>query len=148
MEGDCHAGVTVQHRSRVTRDPDQPNLRQVHLIHSELLDELASRDLTVAPGDLGENITTRGLDLLALPKGARLTIGEAVIEITGLRNPCQQLNLFQPGLMYAVLDRDAEGGLVRKAGVMGIVVAGGEIRPGDVIAVDLPPPPHRPLAPV
>lgn len=148
VEGDCHAGVTVQHRSRVARDPGQPNLRQVHLIHAELLDELAGKDLAVAPGDIGENITTRGLDLLALPTGARLTIGEAVIEVTGLRNPCQQLNFFQPGLMYAVLDRDAEGGLVRKAGVMGIVVAGGEVRPGDAIAVDLPPPPHRPLAPV
>ncbi len=148
MEGDCHAGVTVRHRSRVARDPSQPNLRQVHLIHAELHEALVTQGFKVGPRDMGENITTRGLDLLALPTGARLTIGEAVIEVTGLRNPCQQLNLFQPGLMYAVLDRDAEGGLVRKAGVMGIVVAGGEVRPGDAIVVDLPPPPHRPLAPV
>lgn len=148
VEGDCHAGVTVQHRSRVARDPDQLNLRQVHLIHSELHEALAAQGFTVGPGDMGENITTGGLELLALPTGARLTIGEAVIEVTGLRNPCQQLNLFQPGLMSAVLGRDAGGGLVRKAGVMGIVVAGGEVRPGDAIAVDLPPPPHRPLAPV
>lgn len=148
VEGDCHAGQTVQHRSRVARDPDQPNLRQIHLIHAELHEALLAQWVKVRPGDMGENITTGGLDLLALPTGARLTIGEAVIEVTGLRNPCQQLNHFQPGLMYAVLDRDAEGGLVRKAGVMGIVVAGGEVRPGDAIAVDLPPPPHRPLAPV
>ncbi len=148
VDGDAHAGATVRHRSRVARDPSQPNLRQVHLIHAELFDELAAKGFAVAPGDIGDNITTRGLDLLALPTGARLTIGAAVIEITGLRNPCNQLNLFQPGLMDAVLGRTADGALIRKAGVMGVVLAGGEVRPGDPIAVEPPPPPHWPLSPV
>ncbi|MGE5596366.1 MAG: MOSC domain-containing protein, partial [Hyphomicrobiales bacterium] len=125
VEGDAHAGATVRHRSRVQRDPAQPNLRQVHLIHAELHDELRERGFEVGPGAMGENITTRGLDLLALPAGTRLRIGDsAVVQVTGLRNPCAQLDGLQPGLMAAVLDRDAHGNLVRKAGVMGIVVSG------------------------
>jgi len=143
---DAHAGVTVEHRSRVARDPTQPNLRQVHLIHAELLDELQARGMAVAPGQMGENITTVGIDLLGLPTGARLRIGdEAVVEITGLRNPCAQLEGVHTGLMAAVLDRDENGGLVRKAGVMGIVLTGGPVLPGDEIAVDLPPEPHERL---
>jgi MOSC domain-containing protein YiiM len=149
VEGDAHAGVTVKHRSRVAADPSRPNLRQVHLIHAELHDALASAGFTVAPGQMGENVTTRGLDLLALPTGTRLHLGEsAVVEVTGLRNPCTQLDGIQPGLMAATLDRDAEGGLVRKAGVMAIVLTGGDVRPGDTIRIELPPEPHRPLAPV
>lgn len=148
VEGDAHQGVTVKHRSRVARDPSQPNLRQVHLIHAELHEELLANGFTVEPGQMGENITTRGLDLLGLPNGARLRVGEAVIEITGLRNPCAQLEGIQPGLMAAVLDRDAAGNLVRKAGVMGTVATGGEVRPGDAITVELPLEPHLPLAPV
>ncbi len=149
VEGDAHMGVTVKHRSRVARDPSQPNLRQVHLIHAELHDELNAAGFRLLPGDMGENVTTRGVDLLALPTGTRLHLGAAaVVEVTGLRNPCAQLDAFQPGLMSAVLDRDEHGGLIRKAGVMGIVVAGGELRPGDAIRVELPPGPHRPLAPV
>lgn len=149
VEGDAHAGVTVKHRSRVAADPSRPNLRQVHLIHAELHDALASASFTVAPGQMGENVTTRGLDLLALPTGTRLHLGEsAVVEVTGLRNPCTQLDGIQPGLMTATLDRDAEGGLVRKAGVMAIVLTGGDVRPGDTIRIELPPEPHRPLAPV
>lgn len=145
--GDAHLGVTVKHRSRVARDPTQPNLRQVHLIHAELHDELRAAGFHVATGDLGENVTTRGIDLLALPAGARLRLGaSAVVEVTGLRNPCVQLDRFQQGLTAAVLDRDADGNLVRKAGVMAIVIDGGEIRPGDVITVELPPEPRRPLA--
>ena len=147
--GDAHLGPTVRHRSRVARDPTQPNLRQVHLIHAELFDELAAKGFAIAPGDLGENITTRGIDLLTLPTGTRLAIGgRAEVEITGLRNPCQQLDDFAPGLMAAVLDRDAKGNLIRKAGVMAIVTAGGEINPGDGIEVRLPAPPHRRLEPV
>lgn len=147
VEGDAHAGQTVQHRSRVARDPSQPNLRQVHLLQAELFDELVARDHAVFPGDLGENITTRGIDLLSLPAGAMLRLGAtAVVRITGLRNPCSQIDRFQPGLMAAVLDRDAQGGLVRKAGVMAVVEAGGEVRAGDLIAVNLPPLPHAPLA--
>jgi MOSC domain-containing protein YiiM len=147
VEGDAHAGATVKHRSRVARDATVPNLRQVHLLHAELHDELAAAGFAVAPGDLGENVTTRGLDLLALPAGTRLQLGTAaVVELTGLRNPCIQLDRFQPGLMAATLDRDARGELIRKAGVMAIVVAGGEVRPGDGVRVELPPPPHRPLA--
>jgi MOSC domain-containing protein YiiM len=150
VQGDAHQGRTVQHRSRVARDPTQPNLRQVHLLHAELFDELAAAGFQrVAPGRLGENVTTRGLDLLALPTGARLRLGPtAVVEVTGLRNPCRQLDQFEAGLMAAVLEQDASGGLVRKAGVMGIVLVGGELRPGDDIEVELPPGPHRPLEPV
>lgn len=149
VEGDAHAGITVKHRSRVARDPRQPNLRQVHLIHAELHEELRGAGFDVAAGQMGENITTWGIDLLGLPTATRLRLGdEAIIAITGLRNPCAQLERIQPGLMAAVLERDAEGNLIRKAGVMGIILAGGEVRPGDRIGVELPPEPHRPLAPV
>ena len=150
VEGDAHLGVTVKHRSRVARDPSQPNLRQVHLIHGELHDELRAKGFDkVGPGRMGENVTTRGVDLLGLPTGTRLRLGErAVVEITGLRNPCAQLDGLQPGLMEATLDRDADGNLVRKAGIMGVVVAGGEVRPGDPIAVELPAEPRRKLEPV
>jgi MOSC domain-containing protein YiiM len=138
VEGDAHAGETVKHRSRVARDPTQPNLRQVHLIHAELLDELNAAGFQVKPGDLGENITTRGLDLLALPTGTRLLIGHAVIELTGLRNPCIQLDRFQAGLMQATLDRDEAGNLIRKAGVMGVVLVSGDARAGDRIQMQMP----------
>ena len=149
VDGDAHLGVTVKHRSRVARDPSQPNLRQVHLIHSELHDELRAAGFEVRPGELGENVTTRDVDLLGLPTGTVLRLGpEAVVQVTGLRNPCVQLNAFQPGLMAAVLDRDEQGELVRKGGIMGVVLAGGEIRPGDPIVVELPAEPHTPLAPV
>ena len=149
VEGDAHMGETVKHRSRVARDPSQPNLRQVHMVHAELHDELRAGGFAVAAGQMGENITTRGVDLLGLPTGTRLHLGDtAVVEVTGLRNPCAQLDRIQPGLMAAVLDRDAQGNLVRKAGVMGIVLAGGEVRPGDPIRVALPPEPHRSLTPV
>jgi MOSC domain-containing protein YiiM len=149
IEGDAHAGVTVKHRSRVAKDPTQPNLRQVHLLHAELHDELRALGFDVAAGALGENITTRGIDILALPVGTLLHLGEsAVVEVTGLRNPCAQIDKFQPGLMRAVLGRDAEGNLIRKAGVMSVVRVGGDVHAGDAIRVELPPPPHRALAPV
>jgi MOSC domain-containing protein YiiM len=139
----------VKHRSRVARDPDQPNLRQVHLIHTELHDALVAQGFSIEPGDMGENITTRGIDLLALPTGARLRIGgSAIVEVTGLRNPCRQLNAFRPGLMEATLERTPDGALIRKAGVMGVVLASGVVRPGDIIVVEAPDGPHRPLAPV
>ena len=139
VEGDAHQGVTVKHRSRVARDPTQPNLRQVHLVHAELFAELAAKGFALVPGDIGENVLTSGIDLLGLPRGARLLLGaEAVVELTGLRNPCSQLDRFLPGLMAATLDRDAEGGLVRKAGVMAVVVRGGVVRAGDVVGVELP----------
>ncbi|MCA5891946.1 MOSC domain-containing protein [Isoptericola sp. NEAU-Y5] len=146
VEGDAHAGVTVQHLSRVAADPSQPNLRQVHLIHAELFDRLAAAGYSLVPGDLGENVTTRGIDLLALPVGTRLTVGEAVVTLTGLRNPCQQINDFRPGLLKQVLRRRDDGEVERLAGVMGIVSRGGTIRPGDAIDVALPDPPHLPLA--
>ena len=147
VAGDAHAGSTVQHRSRVARDPTQPNLRQVHLMGAELFEELAAAGFAVGPGQLGENVTTQGIDLLALPAGARLLLGAtAVVAVTGLRNPCQQINAFRPGLMAAVLGRDAAGDLVRKAGVMAVVLAGGEVAVGDAIGVELPAPPHRRLA--
>jgi len=146
IEGDAHAGTTVKHRSRVARDPNQPNLRQVHLIHVELHDELRRSGFDVCAGAMGENITTHGIDLLGLPTGTRLHLGnEAVIEITGLRNPCAQLDGYQPGLMKAVLDRDEEGNLIRKAGIMAIVIHGGTVDVDDAIVVELPATPHHPL---
>lgn len=149
VEADAHRGETVQHRSHVRRDPTKANLRQVHLIHAELHDELRAAGFAVEPGQMGENVTTTGVDLLGLPAGARLRLGgEAVVEVTGLRSPCRQLDEIQPGLMAATLDRDGDGNLVRKAGVMGIVVSGGDVRPGDAITVALPPSPHRALEPV
>ncbi|MDQ3153457.1 MAG: MOSC domain-containing protein [Actinomycetota bacterium] len=149
VEQDAHLGETVQHRSRVARDPSRRNLRQVHLMHAELHDELRAAGFDVAAGQLGENVTTRGVDLLGLPTGTLLHLGAtAVVEVTGLRNPCVQLDHFRRGLMAAVLDRDAEGRLVRKAGIMAVVVAGGDITPGDAIAVVLPPEPHHALHPV
>jgi MOSC domain-containing protein YiiM len=149
VEGDAHMGETVMHRSRVRVDPSQPNLRQVHLIHAELHDDLKAAGFKVQPGAIGENITTSGIDLLGLPTGTVLRIGKsAVIRITGLRNPCTQLDGFQPGLTAAVLDRDAEGRVVRKAGVMSVVLQSGEVVPGDAITLELPPDPHLPLLPV
>ena len=146
LEGDAHQGTTVRHRSRVARDPTQPNLRQVHLLHAELHDELRAAGFTVGPGDLGENVTTRGVDLLRLPVGTRLRLGtEVVVELTGLRNPCAQLENFRPGLLAAVLGRGADGEIVRKAGVMGIVCVGGELCPGVPIEVELPAAPHQAL---
>ncbi len=149
VEGDAHMGEMVKHRSRVARDPTRPNLRQVHLLHAELHDELRAAGFALSAGEMGENITTRGLDLLRLPAGTLLHLGAAaLVEVTGLRNPCAQLDRFQRGLTAAVLGHDAHGNLVRRSGVMGIVRAGGEVRPGDPIHVELPPPPHRSLAPV
>jgi MOSC domain-containing protein YiiM len=147
--GDAHQGETVKHRSRVARDPSQPNLRQVHLISDEIHDELRTAGFAVGPGGMGENVTTRGIDLLGLPTGTRLHLGAtAVIEVTGLRNPCGQLNGLQPGLMAAVLDRDEYGAIIRKAGIMGIVLVAGEVRPDDPIRIELPAEPHRSLEPV
>ncbi len=149
VAGDAHMGETVKHRSRVAKDPTQPNLRQVHLIQAELFDELAARGFTVKPGDMGENITTRGIDLLGLPEATRLRIGgAAIVEITGLRNPCVQIDRFQSGLMQAVLDRDTDGNLIRRAGIMGVVIQGGDVRVDDSISIDLPAGPHRALKPV
>ena len=149
VEGDGHAGVTVKHRSRMRRDPTQPNLRQVHLIHAELFDELAAKGFIVKPGDLGENVTTQGIDLLTLPQGTRLHLGDsAVVEVTGLRNPCIQIDNFQKGLMAATLDQAADGALIRKTGIMSVVLAGGDVRPGDAIRVELPAGEHKALLPV
>lgn len=146
VEGDAHCGVTVKHRSRVKQDPTQLNLRQCHLVQSELHAELQAAGFQVAAGAMGENVTTSGIDLMALPVGTRLYLGEtAVVELTGLRNPCGQLNGLQPGLMAALAYQDEHGNLIRKAGVMSIVLADGEVRPGDPVRVELPPEPHRPL---
>jgi len=149
VHGDAHAGATVRHRYLVRKDAAAPNLRQVHLVHRELFDELAAQGFSLAPGDIGENVLTAGVDLLRLPAGTRLHLGdEAVVELTGLRSPCRQLDDFQAGLMAAVLDRAADGSPVRKSGVMSVVVVGGTVRPGDTIRVVLPAEPHRALAPV
>ncbi|WP_425990880.1 MOSC domain-containing protein [Afipia sp. DC4300-2b1] len=149
VDGDAHMGETVKHRSRVAKDPTVPNLRQVHLIHEELFGELAPKNFIVRPGEMGENVTTRGIDLLGLPSGTRLHLGDsAIVEITGLRNPCIQIDRFQKGLMAATLGKDANGKLIRKAGVMSIVLAEGDVRPGDPVRVELPDGPHRALEPV
>ncbi|OKJ72917.1 molybdenum cofactor biosysynthesis protein [Streptomyces sp. CB02460] len=146
VEGDVHAGVTVKHRSRVAQDPTQPNLRQVHLIQEELFEEVRALGFEVKPGDLGENITTRGIDLLALPVGTLLRLGdEAVVEVTGLRNPCMQIDNFRSGLLKQVVGRDEAGNIVRKAGIMSVVTVGGEVGPGDRVRIELPAEPHRPL---
>jgi len=149
VAGDGHMGEKVKHRSRARFDPTLPNLRQVHLMHAELFEELRAKGFTVNPGELGENITTVDIDLLALPTGARLHLGAtAVVEVTGLRNPCIQMDRFQKGLMAATLEKDAAGNLVRKAGIMSIVIADGDVAPGDTIRIEMPPAPHRPLEPV
>jgi MOSC domain-containing protein YiiM len=149
VAGDAHLGESVKHRSRVRKHAVQPNLRQVHLIHAELFSELCAKGFTVKPGELGENITTSRIDLLALPTGTRLHLGaSAMVEITGLRNPCIQIDNFQKGLMAATLDRDSDGNLIRKAGIMSIVISGGDVRPGDAIRIEMPKWPYRPLQPV
>ena len=146
VEGDAHSGETVKHRSRVAKDPSQPNLRQVHLIHNELHDELIEKGFNVAPGVMGENITTQGVDLLGMPRDSLLRIGdEAIIQITGLRNPCKQLDDYQKGLLSAVLDKTPEDELIRKSGVMAIVIAGGTIKPDDSIKIKLPKKPYNKL---
>ena len=146
VEGDAHAGATVKHRSRVAVDPTQPNLRQVHLIHHELFSELDRKGFTVRAGDLGENIVTEGIDLLKLPADCLLHIGaEAIVRVTGLRNPCAQIDSFRDGLLRAVLDRDENGGLIRKAGIMSVVIASGSVKPGDRVTVTVPLAPHRAL---
>jgi len=149
VEGDAHSGTTVQHRSRVARDASQPNLRQVHLIHAELLDEVAADGFVVAPGDLGENVLTRGVDLLGLPRGAVLHLGDdARVEVTGLRNPCRQIDGVEAGLMKRLVGRGADGEVVRLAGVMGVVLAGGRVAPGDEVVVELPDGERSALGPV
>lgn len=141
--GDAHMGATVKHRSRVAADPTQPNLRQVHLLHTEMIEDIGQKGLAFQPGDVGENITTHGIDLLSLPRHTRLHIGSQVIlSVTGLRNPCSQLDNFLPGLTQAFLGKSADGTLIRKAGVMAIVLEGGEIFQGDEIRVEMPAQPH------
>jgi len=146
VEGDAHSGVTVQHLSRVAQDPTLPNLRQVHLLQEELFNEVASCGHSVSPGQMGENVTTRGVDLLSLPVGTLVALGkDAVVEITGLRNPCAQIEAFQPGLLKAVCGKDENGALIRKSGIMGIVRASGKVQSGDRIVITLPPEPHKRL---
>ncbi len=146
VEGDVHAGATVKHRFRMRKDPSQPNLRQVHFMHEELFDEVRGAGFEVAAGQLGENVTTRGIDLLGLPRGTRLRLGDdAVVEVTGLRNPCAQIDGFQKGLMKQVVGRDDDGGVRFKAGIMSVVLVGGVVRPGDTVEVELPDGPHLPL---
>ncbi|MGW3663320.1 MOSC domain-containing protein [Streptomyces sp. NPDC005141] len=146
VEGDVHAGRTVKHRFRMEKDPSQVNLRQVHLIHEELFAEVREAGFEVAAGQLGENVTTRGIDLLGLPTGTRLHLGAAaVVEVTGLRNPCAQIDTFEKGLLKQVVGRGEDGKARFRSGIMSVVLAGGVVRPGDGVAVELPDGPHRPL---
>ena len=145
VEGDAHAGATDQHLFHIKRFGEHPNLRQVHLIQTELFDEVSEHGHAVRPGDLGENIATRHVDLLGLPTGTILKLGsEAVIELTGLRNPCHQIDSFQSGLLKHCKEVTPDG-VVRKTGVMSIVLQGGIVRPGDAIDIELPPEPHASL---
>jgi len=149
IQDDVHSGPTVRHRAQIRRGAERPNLRQVHLLAGELHDELFLRGFAVGPGQMGENILTRGIDLLLLPTGTRLHLGsEAVVEVTGLRKPCSQLDDLQDGLMAAVLDRDEHGTVIRKAGIMGVVAIGGIVRPHDPVEIEFPVAPHEPLHPV
>lgn len=146
VEGDAHAGKTIKHIFLAKKDASKPNIRQVHLIQAELFNELNEQGFSVGPGELGENITTQGVDLLHLPVGSKLHIGKtAVVELTALRNPCIQINDFQKGLLKAVVSRDENGNLIRKVGVMGIVLAGGIVKQNDDIKTQLPEEPHKPL---
>jgi MOSC domain-containing protein YiiM len=149
IAGDAHAGETVQHLSRKRWHKDEPNLRQVHLIHRELFDELRNEGFEVSAGDLGENVTTEGIDLLGLPRGTVLHLGAgAAIEVTGLRNPCVQIDRFRQGLLKAVVRTDDDGAVERRTGVMAVVRAGGTVRPGDAVRIELPPEPHEALTTV
>lgn len=150
VQGDAHRGVTVQHLYQVRRDPTQPNLCQVHLFPAEKLEELAGAGFALGPGEIGENVLTRGMDLLALPRGTRVRLGaEAVVEITGLRTPCSQIDGYRAGLQKLLWGlREVKGSRERRAGVMAVVVKGGMVLPGDLLAVELPPEPHHPLGPV
>ena len=148
MKVDSHSGETVKQRARVALDPNKPNLRQAHMIHMELYDELQAAGFNISAGQTGDNITTHGVDLLGLPIGARLRIQDAVVEVTGLRAPCYQLDNFRPGLTKATLAHDEKGNLIREAGIIGIVLSSGQVSPGDLISVELPPEPHQPLEPV
>jgi len=144
-DGDAHYGATVQHRYDRRRDPSRLNLRQVHLIGAELLEELGRAGYRIAPGDLGENITTADIDLASLPAATRLHIGSsAVLELTGLREPCVLLDRIAPGLRLAACG-ERSGETILRHGAMAIVVAGGEVRAGDAIEISLPPSPHRPM---
>lgn len=195
VQGDCHAGKTVQHRSRLKIQPPPPNLRQVHLIQSEIFEEVRQNELrddvsrrhdptkvasflssffshdsnpgagssepsssgssshpSLLPGQLGENVTTQGIDLLGLSEGTVLRFVDdgddteekkqdvatsvAGIRITGLRNPCPQIEKFRDGLQDRFIVRDEQRKIVgRKAGVMGVVENGGEVKPGMKILV-------------
>ena len=146
VEGDAHAGETVQHLYRMKLDPTAPNLAQVHFLHVELFDEMAAEGHALAPGAMGENVLTQGLDLLGMPTGALFRIGDTLVEISGIRDPCKKIDTLGKGLTKRLFDRAADGTLIRKAGIMGVVREGGTIRPGDRITVELPPEPHRPLA--
>lgn len=149
VEGDYHAGAHVRHRARARTNPLQPNMRQVHLVHSELFDEMAALGITVTPGAMGENITTRGLALLDLAVGTKLHLGDsAVVEITGLRNPCNQLDAVDERLLSKVIEKLPDGSMMRRAGIMGIVLAGGPVRAGDAIRVEAPAGAARRLQPV
>jgi MOSC domain-containing protein YiiM len=149
IAGDTHMGETVKHRHMVAKDPTLPNLCQVHLLHEELFDELRDKGFVIRPGDIGENVTTRDIDLLSLPTDTRLYLGaSAIVRVTGLRSPCIQMDRFQKGLMAATLDKDADGNLIRKAGIMSVVLADGDVQAGDRIEIEFPAGPHRALQPV
>jgi MOSC domain-containing protein YiiM len=146
VEDDVHLGKTVKHQYLAKKYPTSANLRQVHLIHYELIEELNENGFSVSDGDLGENITTIGIDLLNLPTDTILKIGnEAVVKITGLRNPCVQLDMFQKGLLKAVIEKDENGNVIRKCGIMGIVIKSGIVRIDDAIEIIFPQKPFKKL---
>jgi MOSC domain-containing protein YiiM len=145
VQGDAHMGTLVQHRYNKKQNPNQPNLRQVHLIQAELFDDLKELGLIVKPGEMGENITTRNIDIINLPLDTKLHLGDsAILQLTGLREPCGQLNTVQKGLKNAVLDESGKS----RVGVMSVVLRGGAVKADDLIRVELPSEPHQDLQPV
>lgn len=146
IEGDAHAGATVQHVSRKKKDADRPNLRQVHLVSAELHEELVADGFDLDHGGFGENLVTRGIALGDLPVGTTLALGDdAIIVLTGLRDPCAQIDRHREGLRAAVAFDPGEGPKLFRDGAMAMVVRGGVVRTGDPIGVALPPEPHHPM---
>ena len=149
VEGDAHCGSTVRHRYLVRRNPAAPNRTQVHLLEAEFLEALATDAPNFPafhPGDFGENILTRSIRLISLPLGTRLHLGPtAIVELTGLRSPCKQMNTLRPGLMKASF---VPGTRRHRAGVMAVVLEAGTLSAADTIHVELPPEPHIALRPV
>jgi hypothetical protein len=144
VDGDAHAGAFVKHRYLARWRPRMANERQVHLINQALFEELFSEGFNVQPGNLGENVTTRGIDLLRLPLGTMLALGPtAAVELRGLRTPCVLVDRFRKGLLKALVRKGEQPRF--RAGVMGVVREGGILFPGNPVKVTISPAPWQAL---